>query len=405
MVQGAAAVMGRLETIPAHVPPELVVEFDYFNLPEAARDPHLAWKKLHDGPDIVYAPYYGGHWIVTRADDVAKVMHDPETFSNAEFTVPKRGPGNPLLMPDQLDPPRHGPVRRIALRPLAPKAITPLLPVIRELTSARIKKLLPQGRCEFVSEFTDIPVEIFFEHVNVPKNQLAALKKCSDTVARDGSEDARREARLAVARYLADILQERRNLEGTDLFSVIIAAEREGELSRDDSLALALNIFFGGLETVASALAFVVLFLARNPAHRQQLIDNPALSSDATEELLRRFGILNLARITAKETTLSGVPMVPGDMVLLPLHLATLDERSVPDAMDVNFDRRRVSHVNFGLGIHRCLGSNLARPEVRIFIEEWLKHIPEFSVDPNDEPVGRSGVAMTMTRVPLVWPV
>ena len=163
-------------------------------------------------------------------------------------------------------------------------------------------------------------------------------------------------------------------------------------------------MFFGGLETVSSALAFIVLFLARNPGHRQQLIDDPALVPDATEEFLRRFGILNLARITTRETQFRGITIAPDEQVLLPLHLASLDDRKFPDPLAVDFLRKRAAHYTFGTGVHRCLGSNLARPEIRIFIEEWLRRIPDFSVDPDDAPVGKSGVAMTMLRVPLVWP-
>ncbi|MFD2500253.1 cytochrome P450 [Rhizorhabdus histidinilytica] len=202
------------------------------------------------------------------------------------------------------------------------------------------------------------------------------------------------------------ILDERRQVEelDDDVFSVIVRAEREGRITREESTSIALNVFFGGLETVSSALAFIVLFLARNPAHRRQLIEDGSLTQDATEEFLRRFGILNLARIATKPTTFKGLTIEQGEQVLLPLHLAGLDERKFPNPLEVDFHRKRAGHFNFGTGPHRCLGSNLARPEIRIFIEEWLRQIPDFSVDPDDKPVGASGVAMTMTRVPLVWP-
>lgn len=404
MAYGHSTDVGRIENIPAHVPAELVVDFDFFNPPGATQDPHLAWKRLHDGPDVIYTPYYGGHWIATRSDDMFAVMQNHSTFSNAEFTVPKRGSGSPLQIPIQLDPPQHGPIRSIALRSLSPKAMEHALPMIRALTAARVQKLVPRGRCEFVSDFTDVPVEIFLDHTQVPKDQIVMLKNMASTVARTDNEEERNHARDEVSKYLAGVLDERRVKLGDDLFSTIIVAEKEGRLSAEESHSLALNIFFGGLETVASALAFVVLFLARNPGHRQQLIDDPSLSGDATEELLRRFGVLNLARIATERTTFKGVTIEKGEQILLPLHLSSLDERKIPDALTVDFHRKRAAHYNFGTGPHRCLGSNLARPEIRIFIEEWLKYIPDFSVDPEDEPIGRSGTAMTMTHVPLVWP-
>jgi cytochrome P450 len=403
--QGTVA--SRLDHIPAHVPAHLVVELDYFDPPGANTDPHLAWKQLHDGPDIIFTPYNGGHWIATRADDVFAIMHDVETFSSREFTIPVRSAGNPVVIPLQLDPPDHQAKRSVVLRPLSPKAIEPLEPVIRQIMSERIAKLVPLGKCEFVAAFGgDIPPELFFEHAKIPKEKLQVMKRFADAVARAESEDDRREARIGGASYMVDILNERRQGElGTDVFSVIVQAERDGRLTSEESTSLALNVFFGGLETVSSALAFIVLFLARNPGHRRQLIEEPGLSQDATEEFLRRFGILNLARIVTKQTSFKGIMMMPGEQILLPLHLASLDERKFPNSLEVDFHRKRSAHQNFGTGIHRCLGSNLARPEIKIFIEEWLKHIPDFGVDPDDEPVGKSGVAMTMTRVPLVWSV
>jgi cytochrome P450 len=392
--------------IPAHVPPALVADIDYFALSGAAEDPHLAWRALHDGPDIIFTPRNGGHWIATRADDMFSVMHDVETFSSREFTVPPRGPGNPVLIPNQIDPPDHGPLRSILLRPLGPKAVDPFEPVIRDVMRARISQLAPRGGCEFVADFgADIPAELFLRYADLPTDKLEIVKSYADTIARAPSEDDRREARLAAARYLDDVLAERRLHRGSDLFSTIVDAEAEGCISGDQSLSLALNVFIGGLETVSSALAFIVLFLARNPEHRRQLLDDPALSLDAAEELLRRFGILNLARIATHDTTLKGVRIAQGEQVLLPLHLAGLDDRRFPDPLEVDFHRKRSAHYNFGTGPHRCLGSNLARPEIRIFIEEWLRQIPDFMVDPHDEPVGRSGVAMTMTRVPLRWSI
>ncbi|MFD2500252.1 hypothetical protein ACFSTI_17155 [Rhizorhabdus histidinilytica] len=187
----------RLETIPPHVPADRVVELDYFSPPGVTEDPHLAWKRLHDGPDIVYTPYYGGHWIVTRADDMFAVMQDYETFSNWEFTVPKRGPGNPVLMPNQLDPPRHGPIRSVVLRPMSPKAVEPIEPVIRKIMADRIASIVPKGGCEFVSEFGgDIPPELFFEHARIPKDKLPEMKRFADAVARSDNEEDRRAARI-----------------------------------------------------------------------------------------------------------------------------------------------------------------------------------------------------------------
>ena len=178
-----AATANPVVDIPPHVPAELVVDFNYFHPPGVEDDPHQAWKRLHDGPDIVFTPHNGGHWILTRSDDMFEVMHDTETFSSVEFTVPKRGAGVPPLIPNQIDPPRHGPLKSIVLRPLSPKAVKPVEPVIRELMATRIRRLAPRGRCEFVSEFTDVPPELFFEYAGLPKEHVPRAKRLMDKVA------------------------------------------------------------------------------------------------------------------------------------------------------------------------------------------------------------------------------
>jgi cytochrome P450 len=394
----------RLSRIPDHVPPELVIDFNYFDPPGAEVDPHLAWKKLHDGPDIVYTPWNGGHWIATRADDVAAIMRDWENFSNREFTVPKRGPGNPMLMPNQLDGEKHRDIRGLVLEPLSPHSMRAMEPIIRRVMSERIKEIQPRGRCDFVEAFSDIPAILFLEYAGMPKDKVKEVKANADIVARSDSEDERREARLRSARYLSEILEDRRKNTGDDLMSMIIREEKAGRITPDESVSIAINIFHGGLETVASLLAFIANFLARSPEHRQQLIDNPSISQVAAEEFLRRFGILNLARIATKDTVYRDITIKADEQIMVALPLASLDDRKFPDPLKVDFSRDRMAHYNFGAGPHRCLGSNLARPEIRIFLEEWLKYIPDFSLDPDDKPVGKSGLAMTMTRVPLVWP-
>lgn len=390
---------------PAHVPPELVVDFDYFHPPGFDRDPHMAWKRLHEGPDIVYSPYNGGHWILTRADDMYAVMQDTETYSSREFIVPKRSPGTPNVIPNQLDPPEHGAIRSIILRSLSPKAIAPLADMIRDVMAERIATLAPLGKCDFMEAFSDIPSQVFLRFARVPTEDVLRVKGYSDAVSRSDSDEERRQARFDALEFLQAILDDRCRNPGDDLFSAIAAREVSGEITRSQAGSIALNVFFGGLDTVASALGFIVSFLARSPEHRRQLIEEPALIPDATEELLRRFGLLNLARTCARHTRFKGITMEADELVMLPLHLASLDERKFNDPLAVDFRRQRSAHYNFGTGVHRCVGSNLARPEIRIFLEEWLKAIPDFSLDADDSPSAKSGVVMAYTKLPIIWPI
>ena len=162
-------------------------------------------------------------------------------------------------------------------------------------------------------------------------------------------------------------------------------------------------VLIGGMDTVVTAMSFAALFLARSPTHRKQLVDNPALIPKAVDELLRRFPIVNQGRCVARDLVYKNVPFKTGDMILLPTTLHGLDERAFPNPLEVNFNRPTPMHSTFGNGPHRCPGSNLGRTEIKVFLEEWLKRIPDFHLQPGEKISMRSGVNGTVYGLPLAW--
>ena len=275
---------------------------------------------------------------------------------------------------------------------------------MRALVVEMIERVKPLGRCEFVADFAvQMPVDLFLRFVELPAEDRPLVRGWIETIARNPDREAQIAAHAASYEYLSAVLAERRKRPGEDIFSRIVKAEGEGKICPVDSVSMGLNILFGGIETVTSALSFIVRFLAENPAHRRELAQNPALMRDAVEEFMRRFGILNLGRTAAADFDFHGVQIRKGDRMLLPIHLYGLDESKFDRPMDVDFHREHFRHINFGSGPHRCLGSNLARPELRVFLEEWIARIPEFSIAPGDAPKGHSGAAMAITYLPLIW--
>ena len=387
-----------------HIPARLVTDFDFFNPPGARSDPHQAWKALHDGPDIVYTTANQGHWIATRGEDIYAIMQDFETFSSYRFNIPKRPDTVSKTIPLEIDPPELHRYRLIALPHLSPKALAPLEPDIRAATIALIESLKPKGGCEFVSEFAvQLPVTQFLQFVDLPLEDRELVRSWVEAVARSPDPAAQHRAHQDTIAYLEEKLQLRRKRPGTDLFSQIVLAEKEGRIDPSESSAMALNILFGGIETVTSALSFVARFLATHPGHRRELQGDPALIPVAVEEFLRRFGILNLGRTATRDVTIKGAPIRKGEQILLPLHLHGLDESKFERPLEVDFHREHYRHITFGVGPHRCLGSNLARPELRIFLEEWLKRVPDFEIAPGEKPRGESGAALAFTYLPLKW--
>jgi cytochrome P450 len=394
---------------PAHVPAERVVDFDVFSFPIENAEYQLALKRLNAAgvPEIFWTPRNGGHWVVTRATDIDLLLKDPARFSSRTISVPKVEGGMPPMKPIQLDPPEHVKYRVLLASALSPKAVNTLAEDARKLSIELIDGFYRRGECEFISEFAQhLPIAIFMKIVDLPESDRVLLTEIAEAVMRGENEQVRFAALQRLAGYGMQKVSERRANPGTDLISTIAAAKVDGKPLDEASLTgMMILLLLAGLDTVASMLGFFALFLAHNPGHRQQLIDDPSLIPNAVEELLRRFGIVIIGREVVADTEFHGVKLQPGEMVIAPTALSGLDERKTNDPLTVDFHREKPVHNAFGGGVHRCMGAMLARAELRIFLEEWLPRIPQFEVKPGaDIEVSARSVA-TVTHLPLVWKV
>lgn len=392
--------------IPEHVPRERVVDWDFLHVPGADADPHLAWRRLQDGPELVWTPHYGGHWIVTRHALIEEVQKDYAHFSHREFTLP-RGLKSFRLAPIEFDPPEHTEYRRILNIAFAPREIAKLKEQARDLAIELTDRLQPQGRCEFMAEYArQFPIVIFLRMVDLPLSERERFLEWADILARGGDHDFERH--MAAFRdifvYLKAVIVERTGRGGEDLFSRIAASRIGGRpITADEAMSMAVLLFLGGLDTVASSMGFVARFLAQSPAHRRQLIENPALIPAATEELLRRYGLSNTTRLIVSDYEFHGVALKRDEMIMVPLALASTDEQRWKDALTVDFARDTGGHATFGNGPHKCPGANLARIEIGIFIEEWLKRIPDFAIAAGEQPRTATGRVNGVAHLPLSW--
>jgi cytochrome P450 len=397
----------RETTPPANVPKDRVVDFDIFAFEVENGEYQRALKKLTDAgaPDVIWTPRNGGHWIATRFEAIGVVLGDNDHFSANELTVPKQPPGTPKMRPLQSDPPEHVKFKNLLAPALAPKPVAKLGEVARALTISLIDGFKDRGRCEFIGEFAQhLPIAIFMQIVDLPDSDRLDLTGWAEKALRGETEDIRRQGRMQVAAYGMQKVMERRANPGQDLISNIATARIDGELLDETTLTgMVTLLLFAGLDTVASMLGFFARFLAMNPSYRRQLIDDPTLIPNAVEELLRRFPIILAAREVKADCDFYGVTLKTGDMVVAPTPLAGLDERQFADPLTVDFKRPKPIHDTFGAGTHRCMGSMLARIELRIFLEEWLKRIPDFEIEPGAEVKVSARQVATITSLPLVW--
>jgi cytochrome P450 len=275
------------------------------------------------------------------------------------------------------------------------------------LTIELIEGFKARGECEFISEFAQhLPIAIFMKIVDLPDSDRAMLTHWAEIAMRGETDEARVGALMQFVGYGLQKTKERRLDPGSDMFSAIAAAKIDGEYLDDDTMGgMVLLMLTAGLDTVASMLGFFALFLSRNPSHRRQLIDHPELIPNATEELLRRFPIAILGREVVEDYEFNGVKLRAGDMVVMPSQLDGLDDRRFDNPETVDFSRKVPAHATFGGGTHRCMGAMLARTELRIFLEEWLKRIPDFEVQSGAEVQVQARSVATVTSLPLAWTV
>jgi len=402
---GLIAATGKAQR-PDHVDPALVVDFDYLEPPGIeGGDVFKAFSRLHDAPDICWTPHHGGHWIFSRGEDIEWAQKHHELFSNAEKSVPKGS--FPPMPPITENPPDHTRYRAV-LNPYFAKntVVAKYEPKAREVIATLIEEIRPQGKCEFVSEFATIaPLRIFWDFVDLPYERREDFLRWGHMFMAKASPEDRITANREMCAYLDQLLDERLEDPGDDVFTGI-SQWRNHKRYRDkgELIGMAQLVFLGGQDTVAAMMGFSMLALAERPELQQRLKDDPGIVSAAVEELLRRFGLSNTGRMLRKDVTRKGAAMKEGDMVLVMNSLSSIDDRLYDDPFTVDFDRGKVHHNSMGNGPHKCVGQHLARLEMRVLLEEWSRRMPVVRIDPQaPAPASRAGSVIGMNQLHLVW--
>jgi len=394
---------------PAHVPVDLIFDVDIYNLPGLEHgqtlDVHALWKDVQDRhPRVFWTPRYGGHWIVSRYADIEKILLDHGTFSNAEPFIPKGV--IPFQTPVQLDPPEHGPYRKLLMPAFMPASLARATDRARAAAASIIEELQPRGRCEFVKDFAGVmPIMAFLTLIDLPVEDFAYLRSVAVEMS-DPTNPNATQAWTDMSNYVLRQIQLRRDEPRDDFITSILSGQVAGRpLTDDEIFSMCLLIVGGGLDTVVSMTSLAASYLAQHPELRRMIAARPELLDNAVEEIARRFGTSNLGRLVRQDTEIAGAKMKAGDIVLCLFPLAGLDETVNDDPMTLNFERKRPKHLAFGTGPHTCIGNRLAKREIRIFLEEWFKRIPDFRLVEGCMPRVRTGIVNSVERLDLEWDV
>lgn len=387
-------------------------DFDVLD-PGYVTDPFSIWDELRRSCPIAHSDRRGSNWLPTRYEDVTAIAHDIAHFSSLEVAViPFEGerPEEPVLPyglpPISADPPLHTWSRRLLLPWFSHQRVAGYESMTRDLCTSLIEGFFPTGRADAAADYAQqIPVRVIAHILGVP----AELSDSFTGWVRDVLEfadDAERRTRgmTALISYFVDEVARRHDSPGDDLLSELLHTEIEGErLDQAHVLGIAALVLIAGVDTTWSAIGSSLWHLAAHPEDRRRLVFEPDLMPSAVEELLRAYSPVTMARVVTGDVEVGGCPMKAGDRVLMNFPAANRDPEAFEHADEVVLDRALNRHVAFGSGIHRCAGSNLARMELRVALEEWLRRMPEFSLSAPSEVTWAGGQVRGPRSVPVTF--
>jgi cytochrome P450 len=395
--------------LPEHPPvTDWVHDVDHTD-PVWTDDPFPIWETLRSASPVVHTERFLGCYMPTTYQAVKEIAYDTEHFSSRRVIVRDVRPEITARAPPiTSDPPEHKPAKQVLLPPFTPDAMARLEPRVRAICNELIDEFIADGKCDAAAHYTKhIPVRAIAHMLGIPEKDGDLFIRWIHEILELGikDENALMGAVREMTGYFAAHLEQRRQRPTDDLITALMKAkDKDGNPIGDEHVLGSLRLLLiAGIDTTWSAIGSSLWHLAKTPADRERLIAEPALIPTAIEEFLRAYAPVTMAREVMKETTISGCPVKAGNMVLLSFPAANRDPAMFPNADKVVIDRKENRHAAFGLGIHRCVGSNLARMEMQVAIEEWLKRIPDFRLDPAGKVTWSEGTVRGPRQLPVLF--
>ena len=366
-------------------------DFDHVDPGYAARAPEI-WDELRGECPVAHSDRYGGTWLPVRHEDVCAIAKDTDTFSSNGVVVhdgrPEIPPPVGFAPPITSDPPFHRIAREFLLPAFAPKPIEAKRDATRQTCRELLDDLLADveaGQTDIVdaalSYTQHIPVRVIADMLGVPRSDGDQFRIFIHRIMEQPGTEERVEYEDSIDFYLDTLIAARAEEPQDDLISRMTHATIEGHrLEHEHVRGTCGLLIIAGVDTTWSAIGASLWHMAQHPEDRRRWIEDPEVRPFAVEEFLRFYAPVTMARLLAKDTEFAGRSMRADDWVLLPFPAANRDPEAFEDAGEFVIDRLRNRHVAFGLGIHRCLGSNLARMELTVALEEWMERVPHFEL-------------------------
>ena len=370
---------------------DFATDFDHTDEAWVA-DPYPIMDDLRERCPIAHSDRYGGLWAPMTYEAVSAIANDTDHFTSRTVIINNGRPGEDALPapigvapPISSDPPFHEIARRLLLPAFAPRPIAALETFTRELCN---KLLDEMGDAELVDASVayseHIPVGLIAKLCGLPPEDGDLFRSFVKIIieAVDLPAEERILAFHPVEDYVVAVIQDRRANPSDDLVSYLLDSEIAGnKLSDEHVFGTIVLLIVAGIDTTWSAIGASIWHLSQNPDDLARLVAHPELLPSAVEEFLRAYAPVSMARLVKDDFEFQGCPMKKDDWIFLSFPAANRDPKAFDHADEVLIDREINRHSAFGLGIHRCLGSNLARMEMTVALEEWLKRYPKFELN------------------------
>ena len=356
------------------------------------------WEELRGTCPVAHTDRYGGAWLPVTHADVSAVARDTDHFSSEGAVLSNKPPRDQWISmapiggapPITSDPPFHADARRLLLPAFSPQVVAEWEPEIRRLCNELIDNMGDIETVDAAVQYAqNIPVYVIARMLGLPLEDSDYFRETVHMVLEEiGAEFGERQGAFEkLDAYLGMHVRDHIENPKDDLIGFLLNAKiYDQPLSPEHVVGTIILLMVAGIDTTWSSIGSSIWHLAQHPSDLQRMVNEPELLPTAIEELLRMYAPVTMARIVSQDAEIGGCPVKAGDSVLLPFPAANRDPEVFPDADKVVIDREENRHVAFGLGIHRCLGSNLARLELRVAVEVFIQRFPKFEL-PNPSAV------------------
>lgn len=404
-----------------HPTPGPVIDWDSdFDIlePGYVQDPSAVWGHLRESCPIAHTDRRGSTWLPVGYEDIQAIAHDTERFSSRDIAVitPWRefDPKQAMMLvapPITSDPPYHTWARRMLLPRFGPAAIEAMTPITRQVANELIDAFIDADSADAATDYAQhIPVRVIATMLGIPLEDEPTFTDWAVRILQQGFQniEVATDAVMELITYFAEKVTEREAVpaeeRSDDLLTFLVEGRHDGEpLDEKHRIGTCFLLLLAGIDTTWSGIGSSLWHLATHPDDQARLRDNPDLLPSAVEEFLRFYSPVTMARYVTRDTEFNGCPMKEGDKILMAFPAGNRDPASFADPDEFRIDRSHNRHFAFGTGIHRCLGSNLARMELSVAIEVFLQRVPTFSITDPDAVTWSAGQVRGPRQVPVRW--